>query len=298
MAKNILVVYYSQTGQLGEVLQNFLQPLKAIHILEVIRIEPKEPFGFPWDTKSFFSAMPPSVLEREIPLKDFNPKLSRYDLVVIGYQPWFLSPSIPATSFLKHPNLRKVLSKTPVITVIGARNMWLNAQEMVKRQLQESKAILVGNIALIDKSNNLASAVSIVNWLIYGNKSSLWGVFPKPGISDEDIAGMKGFGELTSGYVERGDWADYQHEVVANEGVIVRTNILFIESRAPKLFKVWAKLIDRKQNKSFWISAFKYYLFIALFLISPIVLLVYNIFVVPFTQRKIRKKKAYYLGLN
>lgn len=298
MAKNILVVYYSQTGQLGEVLQNFLQPLKATHVVEVIQIETKEEFGFPWDTKSFFSAMPPAVLEQEIPLKDFSPKLSRYDLVVIGYQPWFLSPSIPATSFLKHSNFRNVIANTPVITVIGARNMWINAQEMVKKQLEESKAKLVGNIALIDKSNNLASAVSIVNWLIYGNKSSLWGIFPKPGISDEDIAGMKGFGEMTVSYITKGDWNGYQHEVVANDGASVRTNILFIEGRAPKLFKLWAKLIDRKQNKTFWISAFKYYLFIALFLISPIVLLVYNIFIVPFTKRSIQRKKAYYLGLN
>ncbi len=291
------MVYYSQTGQLGQILTQFCDPLKG-HNLEFVEIKPTVPYDFPWDVNKFFATMPSAVLEKGMPLQDFKFALDRYDLIVFGYQPWFLSPSTPATAILNHSQFQNICADTPVITIIGARNMWINAQEMVKRQLKKANANLVGNIALVDKSNNLASAVGIVYWLIYGKKESLWGIFPKPGISENDIIGMTKFGELTQNQLTRGGWNGFQDKIVALKGVIIKTNILFIEGRAPKLFQLWANAIDTKRNKKLWVRLFKYYLFAALFVLSPIVLSIYNLFFVPLTRKAIKRKKDYFLGVN
>jgi hypothetical protein len=68
-----------------------------------------------------------------------------FDLIILGYQPWFLSPSIPMNSFLQS-KYAELLRNHKVLTIIGSRNMWLNAQEKMKERLLELDAQLVGNI--------------------------------------------------------------------------------------------------------------------------------------------------------
>src|SRR5690606_19157407 len=116
--------YYSQSGQLGEIVDSFARPFLLDNVqVEKIKIEPENDFPFPWTSKSFFDAMPESVLGKPLKLKSFEPKHQSYDLVVVAYQPWFLSPSIPATSLFHHPGIKELLHNTPVVTLIGARNM-------------------------------------------------------------------------------------------------------------------------------------------------------------------------------
>ena len=112
MNKNILVVYYSQSGQLKAIAQNVIAPLAGKNItIEWLQIKPKNDFPFPWSAKSFFHAMPESVLG--IPMEIETPQLKReqYDLILFCYQPWFLSPSIPATSLLLHPAFKAILDR-------------------------------------------------------------------------------------------------------------------------------------------------------------------------------------------
>ena len=92
--KRILLIGYSQTGQLYQILDNILAPLQEM-TLDQVKIEPKEAYSFPWDSHDFFDKMPETVLERPIELQDIEFKYSKYDLIIIGYQPWFLSPSPP-----------------------------------------------------------------------------------------------------------------------------------------------------------------------------------------------------------
>ncbi len=298
MPKKILVIYYTQTGQLEDILTSFCRPMTHKADVEFLRIFPENKYTFPWISKNFFAAMPASVLEHPIDLKSFKTTHEKYDLIIFGYQPWFLSPSIPATSILAHPDIKALMQNTPVITVIGARNMWLNAQERVKKKLAAAQAHLVGNIAFIDRHNNLASAASIVYWLMYGKKERLLGIFPKAGVSESDIKNAALFGVDVGEALANNHWADFQQKVIDRGGVQVRTNILFIEQRAPRLFKIWANHIVKQKNQTFWLSLFKYYLFFALFIVSPILLAFYNLFVVPFSSKKRNRKKAYFQGLR
>ena len=86
MSKKILAIYYSQTGQLGEIVENFTTPFVAANFsVEKIRVQPKNKFDFPWNSKRFFDAMPESVLGIPIELEPFSLKEKSYDLIIFAY---------------------------------------------------------------------------------------------------------------------------------------------------------------------------------------------------------------------
>ena len=299
MSKKILAIYYTQSGQLGQIADSFTAPFTGSGAtVEKVIVQPKNEFVFPWTTDRFFDAMPESVLGIPAELAAFQLKEAAYDLVIFAYQPWYLSPSIPATSILLHPSFRAVVKDTPVVTLIGSRNMWLKSQERVKKMLGESGAKLVGNIALVDKHSNLVSGVTILYWMLTGKKDRKWGLFPRPGVSDEDIANAHVFGQTVLHYLDNGNWKDLQPALIQQKAVEVKSNLMFIEPRATKLFSIWANFIIKKKNRSTWLVVFKYYLFIALFIIAPVVLLINNLLFRPFLTKTINKKKQYYLDVN
>jgi len=73
---------------------------------------------------------------------------------------------------------------------------------------------------------------------------------------------------------------------------------MFIESKAGRIFSIWARIIIKKKKRTAWLVAFKYYLLIALFIAAPIILTVDAIFFRPFLSGRIRKQKQYYSDLN
>ena len=299
MAKRILAVYYSQSGQLKEILDNFLIPFeKNSHHIEILKVEPENDFPFPWTAKKFFDAMPESVLVKPIDLKPFELKSDKYDLIILAYQPWFLSPSIPVNSILQHPGFIRIIKDTSTLTLIGARNMWLNSQEKIKKLIVAAGGKLVGNVVLVDKHNNLASAVSILHWMLSGKKDSYLGIFPVPGVSEKDIRDTSVFGQVTMEHLTEDTLIDLQKELIKCGGVEVKPNLMFIEGRAGKLFSIWAKFISNRKNRTFWLIIFKYYLLFALFIVAPFVLLINNILFRPFLAKSVQKKKEYYLGVG
>jgi hypothetical protein len=297
--KKVLVLYYTQSGQLEDIVNSFCLPFSEQGIwVEKIAVIPKNDFPFPWSSDTFFDAMPESVLVIPTELQPIESKESQYDLVIIGYQPWFLSPSIPANSMLQDEKIKNILKQAPVVTLIGARNMWLNAQEKMKKLLSDSGANLVGNIALVDRNSNLASAVSILHWMMSGKKEKYLGIFPKPGVSDKDIAHAKIFGATVAARLQTGNYEGMQQQLVNQKAVEIQPNLMFIEQRAGKLFSIWANFIVKKKNRRAWLRVFKYYLLIALFIVAPVVLTVNFIFFRPFSGKSIQEKKHYYLGLS
>jgi hypothetical protein len=62
MSKKVLAVYYTQTGQLGEIVDNLTKPLIAAGMsVEKVQVSPLKKFPFPWTSTVFFEAMPESV---------------------------------------------------------------------------------------------------------------------------------------------------------------------------------------------------------------------------------------------
>jgi hypothetical protein len=299
MSKKVLAIYYSQSGQLQEIIDNFCQPLIETGIsVEKVNIELQNAHLLPWTAESFFSVMPDCVLGVPTEIEPFVLKEKSYDLIVLGYQAWFLSPSIPFNSFVHHPSVQQVLKDTAVITITGARNMWVNAFKGVKKILKESGARLVGNISLVDRHLNLVSFVTIFHWMLHNKKDRYLNIFPKPGVSDTDIANTKIFGEVVIPHLEKGEWSGLQAELMNRNAVDLKYHLMFIESKAGIMFKVWAKLIARKQNKAVWLAAFKYYLMTALFVAAPLVFVVDQLFFKPFLPKYIRRQKESLLNLS
>lgn len=300
MSKKILAVYFTQSGQLEDIIDHFTRPLDCFPDISVekLRIYPAKQFPFPWSSPAFFDAMPESVDGVPVELEPFAFKETQYDLIIIGYQPWFLSPSIPASSLLQHPSFKPLLKNTPVITISGCRNMWINAQEKVKKRLSEAGANLVGNIALVDKHNNYASLVTIFYWMLTGKKDRKWGLFPKPGVSDEDIADSAIFGETVKLHLQKNEWSGLQTRLLEQHAVTIKYSLMFIERKAGRIFSIWSKIINKSKKRSTLLVAFKYYLLIALCIAAPVILLVDAIFFKPFLGKRIKKQKEYYAGVT
>jgi hypothetical protein len=299
MSKKILVIYYTQSGQLQDILDNFTAPLvEAGNKVEKVRVYVEEDYPFPWTGKSFFAVMPDCVKGVPTALKPFELKENSYDLIILGYQAWFLSPSIPVNSILHTPVVQAVLKDTPVICITGARNMWISAMERIKKILKNSGAKLVGSIALFDKHHNLVSFITIFHWMFKGKKERWLNIFPKPGVSDADIAGTRQYGATVQKFLTAGNWDGLQDELKQQKAIEVKYNLMFIESKASKIFAIWAGIISKKKKKTAWLVAFKYYLLIALFIAAPIILTVDAIFFKPFLGNRIKKQKLQYSGVN
>ncbi|HEV3223496.1 MAG TPA: hypothetical protein VGZ90_11500 [Puia sp.] len=299
MGKKVLAVFYSQSGQLEQIIDHFTLPFtQAGASVEKLRIYPEKPYPFPWTGKSFFSVMPDCVQQVPDKLQPFMFKESKYDLIILGYQPWFLSPSIPSNTMLFDHGFKELAKNTPLITITGARNMWISAMEKIKPVLKSMDAQLVGNIALVDRHHNFVSFVTIFYWMFKAKKERFLNIFPIPGVSEQDILNTKAYGETAVPYLEKGNWHGFQDEMVNMGAVPVKYALMFIESKARKIFKVWAGIISKRKKRDAWLVAFKYYLLIALFIAAPIILTVDAIFFKPFLSGRIRRQKQYYSGVK
>jgi len=299
MNKNILAIYYTQSGQMGEIIDSFTSPLvEAGDLVEQVVIKPLEDYNFPWTGSRFFSVMPSCVLSVPTPLEPLEFKQEKYDLIILGYQPWFLSPSIPSNSLLQSDQFKKLLKDTPVVTISAARNMWINAYVRVRNSLKEAGANLVGNVALVDKHPNVVSFVTIFYWMLSGKKERYLNIFPKPGVAEEDIANTTTFGKIVAEHLQDNTLDTLQDDLLKQNAVVINYTLMFIEARAKPIFAAWAKIISKRKNRVPWLVAFKYYLFIALFLGAPVLLTLDAVFLKPFSSKRINAKKLKYLQVN
>ncbi len=300
MGKKILAVYFSQSGQTRAIVESFLRPVVADgNEVEYLQIKTVHQFPFPWSIPAFFDTVPESVNVIPTAVEPWQTKLERYDLVILGWQPWNLSPSIPFNSILQDEKFKTLIKDTPVITISGCRNMWINAQEKNKKLLQAAGARLVGNIALVDRHLNHLSYFTIFHWLGTGRKDRKWGIFPKPGVSEKDIAGASRFGNVVKDYLRLNSWQGLQQDLSQAGATPVKYSLMFIERKAGKIFQKWVDLINKfPQKRKNILVAYKYYLAVALLVASPIILAVDLVLFRPFSQKKIRRQMQYYRGIE
>lgn len=300
--KNVLVLYYTQSGQLGEIAQTIAGPLQADADLNVVfhKIEMEKPFPFPWSKEAFFDAFPESFLQIPAAIKPVPEAIlnTKWDLVLLHYQVWFLSPSIPVNSFLKSSYAATILADTPVITINGSRNMWYMAQEKVKALLKQNKALLKGNIALVDRAGNLISVITIVDWMFSGVKKKYMGIFPLPGVSQKDIDDSSRFGETILSALHNNKLDSLQPRLLEQGAVRVSPYLIAVDKKGNRIFNIWSSLIIKKKShtRRKLLKVFMVYLAVAIWVISPIVYIL-HLFSYPFKLNKIKKQVAYFKGV-
>lgn len=247
--KKVLLVHYaSPSGQLSEVVARLTSPLREADDVECrhLVLRPRQPYPFPWPLLRFFDAFPECIYLDPPPLEplELDPD-ERFDLVVLGYQVWFLSPSLPTTAFLQHAAAQAVLKDTPVVTVIACRDMWLLAQERTKELLAACGARLVGNVALVDEGGSAGSLLATPLWMLTGKRGPLLGgLIPRAGVKPEQITASARFGERMVEAL-RSD-APLGKDLLRGLGAVkVNTRLLTTEKAARRGFLVWGALLRK-----------------------------------------------------
>jgi hypothetical protein len=299
--KKILVIQFSQSGQLTDVLRHFCAPLAADEGVSITieTLRPKVPFPFPWPILRFFDTFPETVYldAPEIEPLSLDPT-ERFDLVILGYQAWFLSPSLPTTAFLKSEAAKRILKDTPVVTVVACRDMWMMAQEQVKRLLGEAGARLVGHVALVDEAGTIGSFLATPVWVMTGHKGPhLGGLIPRAGVNQQQIEACSRFGERIAAVLKSG--AALDESLLRNlQAVKVNAGLISSETAIRRGFLVWGKLlrslgkqgsIQRKPVLILYIC----WLVLAIIVLVPLGLIIKKL-LAPLLRAKIERQKAYF----
>lgn len=243
--KHVLVIDYSQSGQLSEVTRRIIAPLQAdarirVHVETLV---PVRAFPFPWSFFRFLDAFPESAHLVPPALEPLSLSGEEsFDLVLLPWQVWFLAPSQPVTAFLKHPIAQRVLRGKPVVTVITCRNMWLSAHDKMQALLRAAGARLVDNVVLADPSPTLASFITTPRWVLTGRKAGFWGL-PPAGLDDAQIRGARRFGLALRDALANGDETTGRPMLRGLGAVQVDARLYISERAGTRSFHLWGKLL-------------------------------------------------------
>ena len=313
--RKILVVNYSQTGQLTKIVDSIIEPLRNNEQIQIdtLTVKPKIKYPFPWSFFKFFQVMPESVYMKKIELEESvinevkhansasktNTDIINkpYDLIILSYQVWFLSPSLPIASFLQSEQAKKLFNNTPVMTVLGCRGMWLTAQEKMKLLLTKLNANLVDNIVLTDECGAGFSFLATPLWMLTGKKKPLSWV-PPAGVSDEDITQAQRFGQALDKRLTENNSKISTPVMTKLAAVKINEKLIFSEKIGHRSFKVWGKLLmllGPQNSLRRYAGLCFYFMFLLALIVTivPITALVIKL-ITPIFKKKIAKQKAYY----
>ena len=299
--RSVLLVQYSQTGQLTDVTRNIIQPLLEDPNIAVTveNVRPRQPYPFPWPILRFFDTFPEAVYldPPEMEPLTVDPA-KRFDLAILAYQVWFLSPSLPITGFLKSEAARQLLRETPVVTVIACRDMWLMAQEQVRKLLAEYSARLIGNVALVDEAGSLGSFLATPIWVLTGSRGPhLFGLLPRAGVKPEQITASRRFGTRIASVFESNGPLD--ETLLRNLGAVnVNERLIASEQTARRSFLIWGRLLRSLGKQGAFIRKpvlLLYILFLVTLILTfvPLSMLVKALFA-PLTRHRVAAQKAHF----
>jgi hypothetical protein len=289
--KKVLVLYYSQSGQLKKVMDRIVMPLEHDDEVECDYrvIKPVNPYPYPWPFYAFFNIFPEAVYLDGCDVEPIEVQ-NEYDLIVLGYTSWFLSPSIPVTGFLQSDQAKRLFKDKPVVTVIACRDMWLVAQEKMKSLLEGLGARLLDNVVLTDQGKSLYTFVTTPRWLLTGKKDAFW-FFPQAGIYEVDIAAASRFGErLSSALAQDEELLDVP--MLRNLGAVnVNGKLIASERIAHRSFLIWSKLIKKSgepgsRGRNVVITIYAIFLLLLIVTLVPLNMLIRKL-IYPFRKKAI-----------
>jgi len=298
--KRVLLVHFSQTGQLARVARRMVSPLAEANDMELVEevLCPRTPYPFPWPLWRFVDAMPEAVLLEPPALEPLAVRADeRFDLIVLAYQVWYLAPAGPMTAFLKSEIGKQLLRGRPVVTVIACRNMWITAQETVKRLIQEAGGQLRDNVVFIDQGGTLATFITTPRWLLTGRRDAFLGL-PAAGVAEEEIANADRFGRALLAAL-RADRERREAPMLAGLGAArVDPRLIFSERAARRAFSVWSRLIrlggpPGSAGRAPLLALFSVYLVAMIVIVVPPSLLLQRL-ARPLFAKRLQSLRTYY----
>mmetsp|Transcript_3496 Transcript_3496/g.4796 ORF Transcript_3496/g.4796 Transcript_3496/m.4796 type:complete len:322 (-) Transcript_3496:1054-2019(-) len=226
----VLLLQHSLSGETNTATHEFIRGLEdgvrdqhnlVVDLVEQ-RIQTQPAFDFPWNFWSFFAVMPETVdpfvhnkdsqhwqVEKpslDTPVESSSPNISTkkknnmFDLVVLGWQTWFLSPSLPVRMAVNDPDYQHLLQQAPVLMIGTHRNMWHRASRTLRQELDaHAHANIVGSINFVQSSAFLVSVVKTLRWQLGGKIESSGATNAK------DQAYAEGL-DFANQYKEDGSW--------------------------------------------------------------------------------------------
>jgi hypothetical protein len=241
--KRVLLVGWSQSGQLDRILQRIAGPLQAAGVcVDHWRLAAREPYPFPWPFWQFFDVFPESVQLDAPPLCPPPPLADKYDLVILGYQVWFLSPSLPVSAFLQGAEAARLLPGTPVVAVVACRNMWMNAYATLRTRLSALGARLLYHVVLIDRGPTLASFITTPRWLLTGRSDAFLGM-PPAGVAEKDVEGAARFGRALVDALASGAECGNAPLLSGLAAARVDPKLALSERAGGRAFRVWSRVV-------------------------------------------------------
>lgn len=295
--KNVLVVNFSQTGQLSDISEQIIGPLRAAgHHVHLETLVPETPFPFPWPIVDFVDAFPECVQLDAPPLKPLGiAENSNFDLIILAYQVWYLSPGLPMTAFLKSPEARRLLAGKPVVTVVACRNMWLSAQNTMRGLISQAGGLLRDHVTFTDQGPALATFITTPRWVLTGRRDRFLGM-PPAGVAPAEIRGASRFGRaLAEALAENRETAD-QPMLTGLRACTVNPRLAISERAGHRAFRVWSKLIRLCGKRGQWrrrpaLLVFAVYLVFMVLTVVPISLLLQWLFS-PLLKRRLERLRA------
>lgn len=295
--KNVLVINYSQTGQLSDVSAQVVAPLRAAgYSVHVETLVPETPFPWPWPIVDFVDAFPECVQLDAPPLKPLSISADRqFDLVILTYQVWYLAPALPMTAFLKSPEGKRLIHGKPVITLVACRNMWLSAQETMKQLIAEAGGLLRDHLVFTDQGHPLATFITTPRWVLTGKRNRFFGL-PPAGVAPEEIRGASRFGRALADALNCDAEKSADPMLTGLRAATVNPRLALSERAAHRAFKVWSKLIRLFGKRGQWrrrpmLLVFALYLITLVLTVVPLSLLLQWVFS-PLLKPRLERLKA------
>lgn len=242
--KNVLVVHYSQTGQLADIVAALVQPLRGagVNIHEEV-LRPAKPHPFPWPFFDFLDVFPESVRLDAAPNQPLTvPPGVDFDLVILAWQVWYLSPSLPVTAFLKSEEGRRLVAGKPVVSVVACRNMWMTAKDKLAALLADAGARLADHVAFTDGAHPLATFITTPRWMFTGRRDRFLGL-PRAGVAPQEMAGAARFGRALAAALAADHERGGEPMLAGLRAAVVNPRLVVSERAGQRAFKVWSAIV-------------------------------------------------------
>jgi len=298
--KRVLLVHFSQTGQLARIARRLTSPLANAGDVELVEevLRPCQPYPFPWPLWRFLDAMPEAVQLDPPPLEPLSVSPdAHFDLVILAYQVWYLAPAGPIAAFLKSQEGKQLLRGRPVVTVIACRNMWLLAQETTKALIHEAGGRLRDNVTFVDRGSAIATLITTPRWMLTGRRDAFLGL-PPAGVAENDVAEADRFGRALLAALRAHREREDAPMLVGLGAARVDARLIFSERAVRRAFSLWSRLIrlggpPGSIGRIPLLAAFGVYLVTMILIVVPPSLLVQRL-LRPLFARRLQTAKSYF----
>ena len=102
------------------------------------------------------------------------------------------------------------------------------------------------------------------------------------------------FGNVIKPALKNNNFIELQNQLLKLDAVEIRVFLVEMDKKANKMFKIWSNfIINKKKSRKSWLKVFNVYLWVAIWLISPIVFIL-HLLKYPFIANKIADEKSAY----